>query len=58
MLFPCRRKEKPMQESSRSQARAIAVAKARDDQFRKLGFIALAVTMTAACAYCLLALVS
>jgi hypothetical protein len=46
-----------MQENSRKQARAIAIAKAQDDQIRKFGFIALALTMTAACAYCLLALV-
>jgi hypothetical protein len=47
-----------MQENSRKQGRAIATAKAQDDRFSKLGVIALAVTMTAACAYCLMALVS
>jgi len=46
-----------MQENSRKRARAIAIAEARDDQFHKLAFIALAITMTAACIYGLMTLV-
>jgi hypothetical protein len=46
-----------MQENSRKRARAIAIAKAQDDQFQKLGFIALAITMAAACIYGLTTLV-
>jgi hypothetical protein len=46
-----------MQQNSRRRARAIAIAKARDDRFQKLGMIALAITMTAACAYGLMSLV-
>jgi hypothetical protein len=51
------KRRRRMQESSRKQARAIAIAKARDDQFRRLGFMALGLTMIAACGYCLSALV-
>jgi uncharacterized protein YjeT (DUF2065 family) len=45
-----------MQQNARRQARAIAIAKAQDDQLRKIGFVALAITMSAACVYGLLAL--
>ena len=40
-----------MQQNARKQARAIAIAKAQDEQLRKLGMIALAITMAAACVY-------
>lgn len=46
-----------MQNNARKQARAIAIAKAEDENIRKLGFIALAITMVAACAYGLAVLV-
>jgi len=45
-----------MQRNARRQARAIAIAQAQDDRIRKFGFIALAVTMTAACVYGLMTL--
>jgi hypothetical protein len=51
------RRENGMYENRRKQARAIAIAKTQDDQFRKLALIALAVTMTAACAFGLLSLI-
>ncbi|MDB5525977.1 MAG: hypothetical protein JWM58_3740 [Rhizobium sp.] len=46
-----------MQQNARKQARAIAIAKAHDDQIRKLGLVALAITMVAACVYGFTALV-
>jgi hypothetical protein len=55
--FPDAERGNRMQQNSRRRARAIAIAKARDDQFYKLGFIALAITMTAACVYGLMTLV-
>jgi hypothetical protein len=44
--------------NARKQARAIALAKAYDDRLQKVGIIALAVTMTAACILGLLSTLS
>jgi hypothetical protein len=40
-----------MHQNQRKQARAIAIAKTQDEQIRKIALVALAITMTAACAY-------
>lgn len=47
-----------MQVNPRKQARAIAVAKAKDDRLQTLAIIALAITMTAACIFGLLSSLS
>jgi hypothetical protein len=46
-----------MQGNARRQARAIAIAKEQDDRVRKIGILALAITMAATCIYGLIALV-